>query len=214
MEGRLILNLSENDHSFFLRNGTKLYYEKLRIAYKDILDGVERPYTYFAFVTLCSATLEASLNFLIIDYYLNKYGPIRYKQYCESYMGLPFKNKLHIMPSLLSEGKLMIDEDNSAIKQLEALIALRNRLLHNKETLEAFNLPNVGAEIKDGNLIIPESKKDLEFELMIKDNPIETISKELCIKFGKALGEFKKHIMDLALSDSFSTNKMVKECSW
>ena len=88
MDGRLILNLLDNDKSYYLRNGTKLYYEQLRVAYKDILDGVETAYTFFAFVTLCSATLEASLNFILVNYCLSKYGPLKFKQYCELNMEL------------------------------------------------------------------------------------------------------------------------------
>ena len=80
MDGRLILNLSDNDKSYYLRNGTKLSYVQLRVAYKDILEEAEQPYTFFAFVTLCSATLEASLNFIIVDYCLSKYGPFKFKQ--------------------------------------------------------------------------------------------------------------------------------------
>ncbi|WP_426669400.1 hypothetical protein ACPPVU_24700 [Mucilaginibacter sp. McL0603] len=214
MDGRLILNLSDNDKSYYLRNGTKLYYEQLRVAYKDILGGAERPYTYFAFVTLCSATLEASLNFIILNFCLNKYGPLKLREYYESYIGLRFKSKLHIIPSLLSEGKLIINEDNPSVKQLEMLITLRNRLLHNKETLETFDLPHLGSEIIDGNLVIPVSNANIEFQILVKDNPIESIDRDMCLKFGEALGCFKKLIMDAALTDTFIANEMLMLCSW
>jgi len=214
MDGRIILNLSDGDKSYYLRNGTKLYYDQLRVAYKDIVDGIEKPYTFFAFVTLCSATLEASLNFIIVDYCLNKYGPLQFKQYSDSYIGLRFKNKLHIIPSLLSDGKLMIDENNISVKQLDTLIELRNKLLHNKESLETFNSPNLNAEIIDNNIVIPELNANVEFQLLIKDNPIESINREMCLEFGAALGCFKKLIMDVVLDGVLSTNELIKECSW
>ncbi len=214
MDGRLILNLTDNDKSFYLRNGTKLYYEQLREAYKDILGGAERPYTYFAFVTLCAATLEASLNFIIINHCLNKYGPEKFGQYCDSYIGLRFRNKLNIIPSLLSDGKLMINEANPSVKQLEMLISLRNRLLHNKETLETFELPSLGCEIIDGNLVIPVANANVEFQLQVKDNALESIDKAMCLKFGEALGFFKKLIMDTAVGEEFAANEMIEERSW
>jgi hypothetical protein len=184
------------------------------VAYKDILEEAEQPYTFFAFVTLCSATLEASLNFIIVDYCLSKYGPLKFKQYSDSYIGMGFKNKLNLIPSLLSEGKLMINEDNSFVKQLEALIALRNKLLHNRESLESFDIPKLDSQIIDGHLVIPEANANIEFQFFIKDNPIESINKEMCLRFGEALGGFKKYIMDAVLNGIFTTNEMVKECSW
>jgi hypothetical protein len=214
MEGRLILNLTDNDKSYYLRNGANLYYEQTRAAYKDILNGVEQSYTYFAFITLCSATLEASLNFLIINHFLHKYGPLNYTLYCESYINLRFKNKLHIVPSLLSEGKLMINDDNAFVKKLDELITLRNKLLHNKETLETFELPYLDSQVMDGGLFIPESNSNVEFKISVRDNPIEAISKDKCLSFGEALGQFKKFIMDAALSETLTKNELIKECSW
>lgn len=211
--GRIILSLSDNK-SYAVRNGTNLYFVQLRAAYKDVKDGVETPYLLFAFVTLCAATLEYSLNYLILEYCIDKYGPHNYKQYCEIFINFQFKNKLYLVPTLLSDGKLVVDNSNGSIKKLEELIVLRNRILHNKESLEAIETPDLGTSIIDNGVFVPVENAEVNLSFSLKDNPIETLSKQLCMQFGDALGDFRTYIMTPAFEDSLVECSLLKLCSW
>ncbi|HNX66223.1 MAG TPA: hypothetical protein PKH02_05035, partial [Bacteroidales bacterium] len=126
---RLIINLT-GDKSFYLWNGLETYYKKLRAAYTDILNDLNSEYLYFGFFTLCASTLEYSLNFILADYCIDKFGPENYKTYCKEYIGLSFQNKLLMIPHIISDGKYMLNENHPSFNQLEDLITLRNRILH------------------------------------------------------------------------------------
>lgn len=206
-KARMIIDLTGNK-SFYLWNGTETYYTKLREAYTDILNDVKSEYLYFGFFTLCASTLEYSLNFILADYYIDKFGPDNYKSYCEKYFKLSFRNRLLMIPHIISDGKYMLNENHPSFKQLEDLITLRNRMLHNKEFLKEFNLPIEG-EYQDGNLILPIEKLNIDFSIDIDTNYIDTLNKEKCLKFGNALGDFKLYIMTPALTDDLSENPMV-----
>lgn len=211
--GRIILSLSDTT-SYAVRNNTEIYYQQLRAAYKDIKSGVNTPYLMFAFVTLCAATLEYSLNYLILEYCVGKHGPHNYKQYWEMYINVQFKNKLYLVPTLLSDGKLVVDNSNGSIKKLEELIVLRNRILHNKESLEAIETPDLGASIVDNGVFVPVENAEVNLSFSLKDNPVETLSKQLCMQFGDALGDFKTYIMTPAFEDSLGESSLLKQCSW
>ena len=206
-KARMIINLTGNK-SFYLWNGTETYYTKLRAAYTDILNDVKSEYLYFGFFTLCASTLEYSLNFILADYCIDKFGPDNYKSYCEEYIGLRFRNKLLMIPHIISDGKYRLNENHPSFKQLEDLITLRNRMLHNKEFLKEFSLPIEG-EYQDGNLILPIEKLNIDFSIDVATNYIDTLTKEKCLKFGNAVGDFKLYIMTPALTNDLSENPMV-----
>jgi len=204
---RLLLNMTDNK-SFYLWNGTEAYYTKLRAAYTDILNDVKSEYLYFGFFTLCASTLEYSLNFILAYYCIDKFSPDNYKSYCEEYIGLRFRNKLLMIPHIISDGKYMLNENHPSFKQLENLITLRNRMLHNKEFLKEFDLAIEG-ELHDGNLFVPVEKSKIEFSIDVATNYIDTLTKEKCLNFGNALGDFKKYIMTPALTYGLNENPMV-----
>jgi hypothetical protein len=207
--GRFIINLTGKGGNYFLWNGTESYYKKLRSAYSDIVNDNKSEYLYFGFFSLCAATLEYSLNFVIADYCVNKYGPERYKEYCEGYMSLPFRKKLFMLPIIVSDGVYEINESNNSYKLLEELITLRNRILHNKEFLKDFDFPEIGAYREGDNLVIPADKTNVQFEFEIATNHIDTLSKNKCIDFGNALGDFKKYIMTPAIDGNLEVNPMI-----
>lgn len=197
--GRLIINVEGNGKSYFLWNGTESYYKKLRLAYKDIQDDNINEYSYFSFFILCAATLEYSLNYVIADYCLNKYGPEKCKPYIDGYTSLNFKKKIHMTPSILSEGELVFDEDKTAYKKLNELVSLRNKIMHGKEALNEFDFPN-----------IKESKEEeIEFELRTNPNPIDSLDKTKCLEFGHALGDFKKYIMEPWFNHDLKENNLL-----
>jgi hypothetical protein len=71
---RLLVNIEGTGKSYILWNGTESYYKRLRSAFKDISEDKEGDYLHFAFFTLCASTLEYSLNFILTDYCVDKYG--------------------------------------------------------------------------------------------------------------------------------------------
>ena len=209
---RLVFNLT-GDKSYYLWNGTETYYKKLRAAYTDILNDLNSEYLYFGFFTLYAATLEYSLNFILADYCLDKFGPENYKTYCKEYMRLSFRNKLLMIPHIVSDGKYMLNENHPSFKQLEDLITLRNRVLHNKEFLKEINSPIQG-ELIDGNIIVPIEETEIEFSIDVATNYIDTLTKEKCIEYGNALGDFKQFIMTPALTKDLKENPMIKIQTW
>lgn len=206
---KMRIYIEGSDKSYILWNGTELYYEQLRCAYNDILQDKITDYLYFSFVSLCSATLEYSLNFLIADYCLEKFGTDRFKEHCEGYINIPFRKKLFMLPSIISGGEFEIIETNSSFKKLEELISLRNKILHNKEYLQTFDFPDI--EILPNGAMSPSN---VEFQIKIKENPIVAISKDMCISFGKALSDFKSNIMTPFLIKEMEENDMIVRNSY
>ncbi|WP_256011795.1 hypothetical protein [Desertivirga xinjiangensis] len=205
---KLRLNLT-GSKSYYLYNGTEEYFKKMRAAYKDVRAGSTSEYLYFGFFTLCSATLEYSINFLLADYCIEQFGVGRYKVYLEQYLNMNFKNKLLMLPHIISNGEFQMNEDAASFKKIEEMIRLRNQLLHNKAYLIGFELP-INLEEKDGRLIVPEGKEVLNYDFEFEKTPIERLTKENCLHFGNAIGDFKKYIMTPALADGLVVNEMVK----
>ena len=200
---RLIICVDGNDKSYVLFNGTEVYYTKLRTAYSDILKNKKTKYLYFSFFTLCAATLEYSLNFILTNYCLNNFGHERYKSYAEGYINMSFPKKLLMTPSIISNGNLIFNENTLTFKTLSELITLRNRILHNKEFLKEIDFPSLTENAH---------KETIEFELINEPNYIDTLNKDLCVKFGTALGDFKRRLMDPALANELTDNTILIKC--
>ena len=198
--GHFFLNVENMDEGYILWNGTESYYKKLRAAYLDVLHGKETDYLNFAFFTLCAATLEYSLNFTLTSFCLSDFGMDNYKRYAEGYITIPFAKKLLLTPTIISNGKLKFKENNSSYKNLVELISLRNKILHNKEFLKEYNFRDTDK---------PNTKEEVNLKIEIEPNHIDRLTKELCIQFGKSLGDFKKYIMDPSIDHNLSENKML-----
>lgn len=188
---RLLINVDGKNKSYILWNGTESYYKKLRLAYSDIVNNQQPDYLYFGFFTLCAATLEYSLNFVLTNFCINKFGLSQYKSYAEGYINLSFGKKLLMTPNIISSGQLIFNEDNSSYKTLVELISLRNKILHNKEFLKEFDFSFI---------LETETREEIEFQIEVSPNHIDTLTKDKCICFGKALNDFKKFIMTPALT--------------
>lgn len=196
-QGKIIIGGTKNSKSFFLWNGTETYYKKLRLAYKDIQDGKITEYSYFSFFILCAATLEYSLNYIITAYCIDKYG-LKYKPYSEGYISLHFKEKIHIFPSILSDGELVFNEDKVAYKKLNELVGLRNKIMHSKETVYKIDNPNINSK-----------KNEVTINLEPTTNPIDSLNKTECLKYGQALEAFKENIMIPALNHNLKENSLL-----
>lgn len=197
---RLLINVDGTGKSYFLWNGTESYYKKLRLAYVDILENQQSDYLYFGFFTLCAATLEYSLNFILTDFCLNEFGLLNYKSKAEKYIDLKFAEKLRICPKIISNNQFAINENSNSYKILLELIKLRNKILHNKDFLTEFDFSVV---------LENETTQNIEFQIEVIPNYIDTLTKELCISFGNALGDFKKFIMTPSVTDELTENEML-----
>ncbi len=200
MTARLILNLNGETKGYVLWNDTEAYYEKLRSAYKDISDNKKNDYLYFSFFTLCAATLEYSLNFLLTDFCLNHYGHENYKAYAEGYINLPFAKKLLMTPTIISNGRYTFNTKTATYKTLCELITLRNKILHNKEFLKTFDTPPMTLE---------NNQESVNFEILKEPNHIDRLNKLSCLNYGKALGQFKNMVMDLAIAHDLTENEII-----
>ena len=195
---KLLVNLYGTRKGYVLWNGTKSYYKILRAAYKDISKNKNGDYLPFAFFTLCASTLEYSLNFILTDYCVYKYGPDKYKPFAEGYIAISFAKKLLMTPSIVTEGQLTFSEEHKSYKNLLELISLRNKILHNKDFLEEFDLP-----------IIKKTEKNIEFQIRTEPNYINRLNKDNCLNFGNSLGDFKRYLMTPVLNHELVENEMI-----
>ena len=182
--------------SLYLWNKTEEYYDKLKQALNDINKDNISDYLYFSFISLSSATLEYSLNFLYALYCFNKFHLREHKQYLEVYKNIRFKSKLFILPHVLSEGKLAINEDCRHIKLMYDLISKRNGLLHGAEDIKEFDFPDLHATMIGKEFIaIPIEYAQAEFEISRKESIIEDLNKMMCINIGNAMLAFYEQVI-------------------
>ena len=195
--------------SYVLVNNVREYYRQLEDALADIKTDKKCSYLYFSFVALASATLEFSLNYILATYCFEKFGYHDYKRYLKIYEKINFKDKLFVLPQIIYEGKYVMNEDCSTIKNLYELVSLRNNLLHNSENVQTFESPEIGTIIVDGGLLVPWKKTDngvVHFNFEVKDSIITTLSKEQCIGIGESLLNFRDLLMTPFLNHEPSTN--------
>jgi hypothetical protein len=126
----------------------------------------------------------------------------------KEYNNLSFKNKLLMIPHIISNGKFAMNEDHPTFKNLVEMITLRNKILHNKEFLREFDCP-INGEIHEDGIFIPVEKAEQEFKIEVPPNYIDTLTKERCLKFGDSMGNFKKYVMNPALNDTLKANPMI-----
>lgn len=87
-----------NGKNYFLWNNAPAYYKKLNHLFEDIKSDTPKDYLYPCFITLCSATLEYSLNLIYALYCFRHFEYEDYKSYLETYRNMRFKNKLFMFP--------------------------------------------------------------------------------------------------------------------
>ena len=122
-----------------------------------------------------------------------------------------FKNKLLLLPHIISDGKFKINDDSFAFKKLAELINLRNKILHNKEFLKEFDI-GINLNYDGEKIIVPEGKSDIiNFSFEVEDNIIDKIDKHLCLEIAEAMGDFKKHIMIPSIESIIKENPLIKK---
>lgn len=134
---------------------------------------------------------------MISTFYINNFGPIEYKRYAESLINMSFSNKLHSIPNIVSKTELYFNPECFTIKKLEELITLRNRILHKKPTLQEidYDINNM----------------ELGMKMIFKNNNhIQSITKNQCVNFNKAMLNFKNEFMLPFLKGNLKENKLLK----
>ncbi len=121
------------------------------------------------FILTLGASLEANLNdWLVIDTF-KKHGPDHYKALVDGYIAAPFARKLRLVVAVLTDNSFQLREDSSAVKRLDELIAVRNKVTH------------------------PEARffEEQGQEKMLK-HPLQTLTLEDCKKYCEAVVEFDR----------------------
>ena len=104
---RLILSCNfMGGESYALVNNVDEYYSRLETLLEDIKQGKGEScnYLYFAFVSLASATLEYSLNFMLAVHCFLKYRFPMYEKHLQPFLDISFATKIEITPEIVSEG--------------------------------------------------------------------------------------------------------------
>lgn len=187
--------VSGNGQSYFLWNNALAYYKKLNHLFEDIKSDTPKDYLYPCFITLCSATLEYSLNLIYALYCFRHFEYEDYHSHLKPYRKKHFKEKLAEFPYIISEGKLIVNEDSQNIKSLYELIKKRNGLLHNSEKLQTLDVPDINASIINDKLVIPSENSQIRILLSPEDNIIDSITKGDCIRIGNAIFSFYEQVM-------------------
>lgn len=128
---------------------------------------------------------------------LDKFGPDWYKNHTEAYISIHFNSKLLMLTSIASDGKYLMNEDNHAYKNLLELIALRNKIVHNKEFLKELTFIDMEVE---------STEKEFEFKFI---EVLKDLTNKQCLEFGESLGKCKNFIIIPALNNTFGENEMV-----
>ncbi|MEZ7526877.1 hypothetical protein [Cloacibacterium normanense] len=189
------LFLYQDDKKFVYINDLELYFANLQHLYNNLVHN-DIQFLNFSFVALCSSTLEASLNQIAFEYYLNKFGPTEYKHYFDSIINLSFKNKLYLLPTIVSNLKLKFDKNSYTLKKLEELITTRNKQLHKKPFVQ---------QVDDD---LEKYKPGDDFTFTLKDN-LFTINKSDCIHFYKAMDKFRDLFVIPFDNDSLIENEIL-----
>lgn len=58
-------------------------------------------------------------------------------------------------------------------------------------------------------MTLDSGEETVEIQIFKEPNYINTLDKSSCIKFGKALGDFKNQIMDPALGNDLTPNEIL-----
>jgi len=181
---------------------TENYFDLLRKVHQDLKKENPPDYLLFCYLSLCSATLEYSINWVFIDFCISKFGLDEYQTYAEAYLSNSFKSKLYLMPITVTESKFRFNGNHKAIKTLEQLISRRNTMLHNKsflkyidveiikrteDEIESFNINN----FKFNNLLISLCKKEV-------------------FDYGTALGKLRRDFFDQYRNSSIKETDLIK----
>lgn len=196
--------------SYALVNDVNEYYKRLESLLDDLKQGKGESsnYLYFAFVSLASATLEYSLNFMLAAHCFLKYQVPMYENHLQMFLNINFVQKIEITSEIVSEGEFTIKKGNPTLQCLKELVNKRNRLMHNSKAVKVqkFDFPNTGARVIGENVFVPldiiNNDGSIDFRFRSKDNDITSLTSNWCIRMGNAILKYRDCIVTPYLSPS------------
>ena len=196
--------------SYALVNNVEEYYNRLEALLEDLKQGKGEScnYLYFAFVSLASATLEYSLNFMLAVHCFIKYHVPMYEEHLQPFLDMKFASKIENTPKIISEGDYIVKRSAPTIQQLKELVKKRHSLMHNSKAarVEKFSFPILGAEETNGGIFIPQDtlndNNTVEFSIDLKNNDITWLSPEWCMRMGNAILVYRDCVVTPYLSTS------------
>jgi hypothetical protein len=197
--GRARIELGKEQKNYSLINNTDVYYNKLKTAYQDLSNDMISEYTLFSFVTLCAATLEYSLNYVLAEFCFTNYPLNRFNIHFAVMERMNFKSKLMLVPFICSNNSFMIKNSDSSFHSLTRLIKVRNDLMYAMDTPEAF----------DSLQIIKSDNGEIGINLEKKPTMIEQLTKEECLEFADALLKYKSLVLDHCSEATFEVNDLL-----
>lgn len=207
--------------SYALVNNVEEYYNRLETLLDDIKQGKGEPcnYLYFAFISLASATLEYSLNFMLAVHCFEKYHYPKYEKHLQPLIKIEFAPKIEITPEIVSEGEYTIRHNNSTLQCLKELVNKRNCIMYNSKAVKVqkFDFPNTGAEIIDEGVVIPldalNNDGTLSFTLETKDNTITSLTSKWCLRMGEAILNYRDCVITPYLAQyKLYENELLESC--
>lgn len=216
----LVCNMMGGE-SYALVNDVNEYYNMLESLLDDIKQGKGESsnYLYFAFVSLASATLEYSLNFMLSAHCFLKYHFPKYENHLQTFLNISFAQKIEITSEIVSEGEFAIKQRDPTLQCLKELVNKRNNLMHNSNAVKVqkFDFPNTGARIIDGGIFIPidnlNADGSLDITFSSKDNVITSLTSNWCVRIGMAILKYRDCIVTPYLTQSgLKENEMLESC--
>lgn len=216
---RLILSCNlMGGESYALVNNVDEYYSRLESLLEDIKQGKGEScnYLFFAFVSLASATLEYSLNFMLAVHCFIKYHFPMYEKHLQPFLDIKLATKIEITPEIVSEGEYSIKKDVPALQCLKELVNKRNSLMHNSKAVKVqkFDFPNIGAFEMEGGVFIPQDALNDDYTLELSfdsvENAITSLSSKWCIRMGDAILTYRDNVVTPFLEQSgFKENDLL-----
>jgi len=146
-------------------------------------------------LTLC-AGLEAKLNdWLIVDSFV-KHGPEQYKPLAEGYMRILFAKKVRVVVAVLTDNTFQLREDSSVVKQLNKLIAARNKITHPLAHYHVEKQSETESKSNSGKLT---------------NHPLHVLTLEECQKHYEAVIEFDRKFFQQYDNGYVVENDLIRE---
>ena len=202
-------------------NNVDEYYNRLETLLEDIKQGKGETcnYLYFAFVSLGSATLEYSLNFMLALHCFGKYHYPMYEKHLPPLIKIEFAPKIEITPEIVSEGEYSIRNNSPILQCLKELVNKRNSIMHNSKAVKVqkFDFPNTGARIIEESVVIPVNALNddgtLSFTLETEENAITSLTTKWCLRMGEAVIKYRDFVITPYLTQhELCENELLESC--
>ena len=141
------------------------------------------------YVVMCAAALEAILNDALLEHAAEKWGNEQ-KDYGNSLLAMSFRNKLDLLPPLLTSHKYRFDKENWVYQRLGALISARNNLVHPKPQQHEFPITRIPHPVFGGGPNFPVFPD--EYYAVVDDLKMGADSRYTPLEYHEALEKLDK----------------------